>query len=64
MWDILQSTVYLLSNVYAGSGKTQECENHADNMQMGQTDKLWWMMSQMSHANQSHKSITQDRMTS
>ena len=40
-----------------------ECENHVDTVQMKQTDKLQWMMSQMSCAkqitNQSHKFITQ-----
>ena len=36
-------------DVYVGSGKTRECENCADDMQMRQTDKLQWMMSQMSH---------------
>ena len=52
-------------------------KNHADDMQTMQTDKSWWMTSQMSHEKQSHKSlaqitctnhlhksITQDRMTS
>ena len=42
-----------------GSRKTWECENCADDMQMRQTDKLQWMMSQMSHTKQLHKSITQ-----
>ena len=34
-------------------------ENHADDMQMRQTDKSWWMMSQTSHTKQSHKSVAQ-----
>ena len=59
MWEISQSTIYLLNNVYAGSGKLQEHENCMDDMQMKQTDESWWMMSQTSQAEQSHKSITQ-----
>ena len=34
-----------------------EHENSADNVQKKQTDELQWMMLQMSHAKQSHKSI-------
>ena len=45
-----------------------EHENHADDVQMSQTDKSWWMMSQRVTQNnctdQSHKLITQDGMTS
>ena len=37
----------------------QECENHADDVQMRQTDESWWMTSQMSHTKQSQKSIAQ-----
>ena len=72
MWENSWSTVYLLGNIYVGSGKTQECGNHVDDIQMRQTDKSqwmmsqmrqtdesWWMMSQMSHMKQSHKSIAQ-----
>ena len=59
MLENVWSTSYLLRNIYTGSGKIQECENHGDDMQMRQTDKLQWMMSQMSHTKQSHKSITQ-----
>ena len=33
----------VLRDIYAGSGKMQECENHADDVQMRQTDKLQWM---------------------
>ena len=36
-----------------------EHENHADDMQMRQTDESQWMMSQTSHTKQLHKSITQ-----
>ena len=42
----------------------QEHENCADDMQIRQTDESWWMMSQMSCAKQSHKSIAQEGMTS
>ena len=45
----------------------QECENHADIMQMMQTDESWWKTSQTSyandHTNQSHKSIAQINCT-
>ena len=37
----------------------QENENHADDMQMRQTDKLCRMTSQMSHTKQIHKSNAQ-----
>ena len=37
----------------------QEHENHADDMQMRQTDELQWMKSQMSHRQQLYKSIAQ-----
>ena len=37
----------------------QECENHVDDVQTRQTDKLWWMMSQMSCTKWSHKTIAQ-----
>ena len=36
-----------------------ECENHADDVQMRQTDELLWMMSQSSHTKQLHKSVAQ-----
>ena len=36
-----------------------EHENHADDVQTRQTGKSWWMVSQMYHTIQSHKSITQ-----
>ena len=36
-----------------------EHENCVDDMQMRQTDELWWMMSQMRHTKWSHKSIAQ-----
>ena len=55
----LWSTGYLHRNVYAGSGKMQEHENHTDNVQIRQTDESWWMMSQTSHTKESHKSIVQ-----
>ena len=61
----------LLGKIYAGSGKHGNMKNHADDMQMRQTDKSQWMMSQMCktmsqiiHTNQSHKSIAQDGMAS
>ena len=49
-WEISWSTRYLLSNVYTGSGKTWELENHVDDIKMKQADESWWMMPQMSHA--------------
>ena len=57
MQEISQSTAYLLSNIYAGSGKCGSVKKHADDVPMRQTDESWWMTSQMSQ--QSHKSITQ-----
>ena len=36
-----------------------ECENCADDMQMRHIDELQWVMLQMSHTKQLHKSITQ-----
>ena len=54
MWEILQSTVYLLGNVY------MEHENHADDVQTRQTDKSCKMIAQINHTNESHKPITQD----
>ena len=36
-----------------------EYENHVNDMQTRQTDELLWMMSQMSYAKQSQKSIAQ-----
>ena len=59
MWEILRSTIYILGYVYTGSGKTWEHEKCVDDMHMRQTDELWLMMSQTSHAKQSHKSIPQ-----
>ena len=59
MWENLWITGNLLGNIYMGSGKMQEHENCADDVQMRQTDKSQWMMSQMSHTKQSHKTITQ-----
>ena len=47
MEENLWSTGYLYGN--AGSGKVQEHKNHVDDVQMRQTDKSWWMSSQMSH---------------
>ena len=38
------STGYLLRDTYVGPGKIQKHENHADNMQMRQTDEMWWMI--------------------
>ena len=40
-----------------------ECENHVDDMQMRQTDKLQWVTSQLSHMKQLHKSIAQMNCT-
>ena len=48
MQEISWSTIYLLSNIYAGSGEMHECENCADDIQARQIDKLQCMMSQMS----------------
>ena len=53
--EILQSTGYLLSNVYAGSGKCKNVKNCVDDVQTRQTDELEWMTSQMSCTKQSHK---------
>ena len=39
----------LLRNVYVGSGKMQEHENHADDVHTRQTDELWWITSQPHH---------------
>ena len=36
-----------------------EHENHVDDVQMRQTDKLQWMTSHTSHTKQSQKSIAQ-----
>ena len=60
MWEILWSTVYLLSNVYTGLGKMRECENHTDDVQTRQTDELHKMITQINCTNESHKSIAQD----
>ena len=50
MWEILWSTVYLLGNIYVGSGKYGNMKDHVDDVQMRQTDLSQWMTSQKSHA--------------
>ena len=42
-----------------GSGKMWEYENCVDDVQTRQADQLWWMMSQVIHRKQLHKSIAQ-----
>ena len=59
MQEKLWSTSYLLGNIYVGSWKMQEHENHADNVQMRWTDESSYMMSQTSHTKLLHKSIAQ-----
>ena len=40
----------------------EEHENHAGDVQMRQTDESQWMMSQMSHTKQLHKSICRKQL--
>ena len=58
-WENLWNTSNLLGNVYAGSQKTWECENHVDNVWMRQTHESCWMASRTSHTKQLYKSIEQ-----
>ena len=73
MWEISQSTIYLLSNIYKGSGKCRIVKTVWTTCRQGRqtshvvndiTDELHKMTTQISHTNQSHKSVTQDGMMS
>ena len=62
--EISQKTSYLLRNVDTGIREFMGMGYCVDDVQMMQTDESQMMMSCGSHTSQSHKSITQNKMTS
>ena len=58
------NTGYLLRNVDVGIQEFTGMGNHMDDRQMTRTDKSQMMMSHWSRTSQSHKRITQNKMTS
>ena len=59
-----RKTSYLLGNVDVGIWEFAGMGYHVNDVQMMQTDELQMMMSHGSRTSQSHKRITQNKMTS